>query len=145
MHEIDQLRRRQEQRLVPVLQAWNDAKEHLAKALALAESKEREFHEISGDVQRKLEALDLVVAMAGEAGNEIPAERLLQVAAGKPTLMIREEVNRETSVGEMAEESTQIRNIAAHTQGLGGLVRRSSRPLFSRPARSRYAALSILQ
>jgi len=144
MNEFDQLRRWQEQRLVPVLQSWNEAKEHLEKAIALAEAREREFREVSQDVQRKLAALDVVIGMANEIGDEITTERLLKVAENKPTLRLLEESTGVAGSTEMPGAPVQAQ-ITAHSRGFGGLLRGSSRPFFTAHQRSKYARLSILQ
>jgi hypothetical protein len=145
MNKFDQLRRWQEQRLVPVLESWNEAKAHLEKAIALAETREREFREVSEDVQRKLGALDIVMGMANEIGDEIPIERLLSAAESKPGLMLLEKAIGGARTTEMPETSVQVRIAAPQSQGFGGLLRRSSRPLFPARERSKYASLSILQ
>src|SRR5580704_5985849 len=83
MLRVDELRSRQEQRLARSLESWQEAKDHLAKAIALAEERERDLHEVSEDVQRKLAALDIVIGMASEPlpGREVLAERRLNAAA----------------------------------------------------------------
>ena len=64
MLDLDELRTRQERRVMPALESWNLAKKHLEEAIALAEACEREFQQISEDVKRRLDALDLVATMA---------------------------------------------------------------------------------
>jgi hypothetical protein len=51
--DIEQIRRRQEQRLARSLESWNEAKKQLESAIALAEAREREFREVSDDVRRR--------------------------------------------------------------------------------------------
>ena len=143
MIKFDQLRSLQEQRLVPVLESWNEAKDHLEKAIALAETREKEYREISEDVQRKLGALDLVMGMANESGDEIPTERLLNAAENTPAPMLLEKASVRAT--EMAKTSVQFQIAVPHSRGFGGLLRRSSRPLFTAHQRSKYASLSILQ
>jgi hypothetical protein len=87
MFNVDLIRNRQEQRLVMLRAAWNEAKKHLEEAIAMTEAREREFLQASQDVQRRLEALDLVASMARELGEpEIPEERGLNAADGQPKL-----------------------------------------------------------
>ena len=145
MFKIDQLRRRQEQRLLPVLKSWDEAKKHLEDAIALAETREREFREVSEDVQRKLDALDLVISMAKELGDGIPSEINLNAEGNRLILMLPENARREIRATEVAETSVQIQSTVPHSHGLGGLLRRSSRPLFSSDQRRSYSRLSILQ
>ena len=145
MIKFDQLRTRQEQRLVPALKSWNEAKGHLEKALALAEAREREFRELSEDVQRKLAALDVVIGMANEIGDEIPTERLLNAAESSPTLMLTEKGGGGVGVTDTAETSARVQITVPQSHGFGGLIRRSSRPLFSAHQRSKHGSLSIFQ
>src|SRR5580704_12947367 len=105
MINFDQLRRRQEQRLVPALESWNEAKDHLEKAIALAETREKEFREVSEDVQRKLGALDVVIGMANEIGDGIPTEWLLNAVENKPAPMLLENATESPRAAEMAETS----------------------------------------
>lgn len=143
MFNIDQLRSRQEERLVPALESWNDAKVQLEKAMALAEQKEREFRDVSDDVQRKLAALDMVIAMANELGDERPAEWRVNAAENKPTLMLLEKTPEETKGAGGAETAAPIP--VAISPGFRGLLRRSSRPLFPPDHRPNPALLSIRQ
>src|SRR5665213_2764243 len=143
MFNFDHLRRRQEQRLVPVLESWNEAKAHLEKAIALAETREREFHEVSEDVQRKLGAMDLVIGMANEIGEEIPTERLLNAAGAKPAQMLLEEASGGVRPSETTKASVQARSTAPDLHGFDRLLRASSRPLFPPRQRSKYISLSI--
>ena len=138
MFNFDQLRSWQEQRLLAAVETWNEAKEHLEKAIALAEAKEREYSEVSEDVRRRLEALDLVSSMARELGGEVRTERSLD-AAEQPMLMAPEKTARELKVA----ESPAAPPPEAH--GFDGFLHRSSRPLFPSHLRSKYARLSILQ
>lgn len=146
MIKFDQLRRRQEQRLVPAFESWNEAKNDLEKAIARAETREREFREISEDVQRKLGALDVVMGMANEIGAEIPTGRLLNAAENTPrTLMVLEKASEGVRANEMPETSVQAKTTVPHSHGFGGFLRRSSRPLFPARSRSKLGSLSILQ
>ncbi|MGA2713698.1 MAG: hypothetical protein ABSG41_11390 [Bryobacteraceae bacterium] len=145
MSNIDQLRHRQEQRLLPVLKSWDDAKKHLEEAIALAETRERDFRAVSEDVQRKLDALDLVIGMAKEFGDEAPPEISPGAEGNRPVLMLPENAHGERKAAEAAETSVQIQSTEPPSQGLGGLFRRSSRPLFSSDQRRSYSRLSLLQ
>lgn len=130
MIEIDQLRSRQEQRLASALESWNEAKDQLKNAIALTVLREREFREVSDDVQRKLAALDLVVGMANEMGGAILPERRLSPPPGtRPMLMLMGKTH-----GESNAES-----------GFAGLLRKSSRPLFPPRQQSKNPIFSILQ
>jgi hypothetical protein len=64
--QIEELRRLEEQRLVPAIQAWNEAKRNLESAIALAETREKEYQALSEDVQRRLAALSVVVEMSND-------------------------------------------------------------------------------
>jgi hypothetical protein len=127
MLDADDIRKHQEQRLVPPLEAWNEAKEHLAKAIALAELREREYLAISEDVQRKLGALDVVIGMANEI-EDVP-ESLPRLLPPKPE--------------PVAETSLQAREGEPRTHGLVGLLHATSRPLFSPRQRSSNSILSL--
>lgn len=145
MFKVEQIRSRQEQRLVPVTDAWNEAKKNLQDAIAVAETREREFRAVSEDVQRRLDALELVISMAREIEDEMPEERLLNSAGNQPMLMSPEPPNEERKAIEGAEKSVEIRTAAPASQPAGGLISRSSRPLFGSQPHSRYGKLSILQ
>ncbi|MGD1068919.1 MAG: hypothetical protein ABSB15_02170 [Bryobacteraceae bacterium] len=86
MLDIEQLRSRQEQRRARSLELWNQAKQNVENAIALAETREREFHEVSEDVQRMMNALDLVVGMANEPGtrDKVPMRQGLDAAENQP-------------------------------------------------------------
>jgi hypothetical protein len=148
MFNIEQLRKRQEQRLAPALESWNQAKEHLQKAIEFAELREKEFREVSDDVQRKLQALDLVLEMAGEPG----AERSLSPSANRPVLMLAEKALTEKALPEKSNEAEAIaapeaaltrRSTEPRSRGFAGFVRTSSRPLFPSYRRGN-SVLSIL-
>ena len=117
MVDIDQIRQAQEQRLSPVIKAWDDAKKHLEDAMALAKTREQEFHEVSEDVRRKLGALDLVVSMANGIEN---------TETNRPVLVTSDEHRDEDKPCEPAVSD----------RGFTGLMRRSSRPLFPNVRRS---------
>jgi len=119
MLNVDQIRIHQEQRLAPALEAWNEAKRNLESALALAQTREREYREVCADVRKRLDAVDLVVSMAKELV-EIPGERLIQPAASQ--MLPAPDASKD-----------------------GGAARRTSRALFPPSVRARVASLSILQ
>jgi hypothetical protein len=127
LRHIDQLRQRQEQRLLPVLESWNTAKKHLEMAIAAAEAKEREYHEVQEDVRRNLDALVLVIRMARDMGGETAAKVSPKAEESQPVTMISENTRGETKASEAAETSTG---------GIGSLLRKSSRPLFASLQRS---------
>ena len=74
MLPIDELRRHQEQRLLPAFAAWQEAQKSLEAAIALAEIRERNYREVADDVRRKLAALQLVISMTQELENAGVAE-----------------------------------------------------------------------
>jgi len=145
MFNFDQLRSRQEQRLLLAVETWNEAKVHLEKAIALAEAKEREYSEVSEDVRRRLDALELVGSMAREVGGEVPAERSIDAAEKQPMLMPPENAAGELKVTENSVTPTPVPGGASESHGFNGFLHRSSRPLFPSHVRSKYARLSILQ
>jgi len=149
MFNFDQLRSRQEQRLLLAVETWNEAKVHLEKAIALAEAKEREYSEVAEDVRRRLDALELVGSMARELGGEVPAERSIDAAEKQPMLMPPENAAGELKVAENpatpAPGPIPVSSGASESQGFNGFLHRSSRPLFPSHLRSKYARLSILQ
>jgi len=145
MFNFDQLRSRQEQRLLLAVETWNEAKVHLEKAIALAEAKEREYSEVAEDVRRRLDALELVGSMARELGGEVPAERSIVAAEKQPMLMPPENAAGELKVTENPPPPAPVTSGASESHGFDGFLHRSSRPLFPSNLRSKYARLSILQ
>jgi hypothetical protein len=75
MIPIDELRRRQEERLLPAMDAWNEAKKNLENAIALAETREKEYRELSDDVRRKLDAMQLVLGMTQELEQDAASDQ----------------------------------------------------------------------
>jgi len=146
MFNFDHLRSWQEQRLLLVLESWNAAKEHLEEAIALAESKEREYREVSEDVRRRLDALELVSGMARELDGEIPEERVLSESENQPRLM-PPPVNGAGVLTAFEKEETPVplQNGPPEPPAFEGMFRTTSRPLFPSHVRSRFARLSILQ
>ena len=128
LRHIDQLRQRQEQRLLPVLESWDAAKKHLETAIALAEAKEREYHEVQEDVRRNLDALVLVIKMARDLGGDSQAKvNATRAEDSQALVMLAENTRGETKASEAAE---------AAERGIGTLLRKSSRPLFASLQRS---------
>jgi hypothetical protein len=144
MLKVDELRSRQEQRLARSLESWQEAKDHLAKAIARAEERERELHEVSEDVQRKLAALDLVIGMANEPERDVPAERRLNAAENRPLLAPPQKQVEQPKPAE-TEKSLRIQSAAPDLHRLNGVLGKSSRPLFTSRQRTELSALSILQ
>jgi len=146
MFDFDQLRSRQERRLSLVLESWSDAKVQLEEAIANAENKEREYREISDDVRRRLDALELVNSMAKELGGEIPAERVLNASENQPRLM-PPPVNGAGELTAVQKDGTPVplQNGPPDPPAFEGMFRTTSRPLFPSHVRSRFARLSILQ
>ena len=144
MLNIDQVRTHQEQRLVPVLEAWNEAKRNLENAIALAETREREYREVFADVRKKLDALDLVISLARELRDELPEIHSINPAENQlvPRLLT---AGNDTKVAENAETAIKTQSTVRDLQRLDGLLRRSSRSLFPSKQQARIASLSILQ
>ncbi|HXE64958.1 MAG TPA: hypothetical protein VN519_15545 [Bryobacteraceae bacterium] len=111
---LDELRRRQQDRLLPAMDAWNEAKKNLEAAIALAALREREYVELSKDVRRRLDALQLVLGMAQELEGEPP-----QRAAFEPEVR---------AIGEPPAQT--------------GVMRTSSKKLFPAGWRARYASVT---
>src|SRR5690242_7979329 len=75
MVDIDQIRVAQCQRLLAGLKAWDDAKSELEIAIAIAAAREKEFRELSEDVRRNIDALDLILELATRSGGSLPATK----------------------------------------------------------------------
>ena len=150
MIEQELLRRRLEQRLSLARESWNTARKHLEDAIMVAQAAEREFSEISEDVRKRIEALDLVVSMAEELEGKDPAPRRLteKKADSLPMLtepMLTEKLSSETEAGEQKKVPVQMPTTESTPYQFDGFVRTSSRPLFLSTQPTRYARLSILQ
>ncbi len=72
--DADQIRMRQEQRVVSARQALDEARVQLASAMALVETLEQEYQSVQNDAGRKLSALELVLSMAGEPDDHVDSE-----------------------------------------------------------------------
>ncbi len=142
--KIDLLRSRQEERLLPVLEAWNMAKKTLEDAIAKAEAKEREYREIAEDVRQKVAALDLVARLAVEFEGDAEGTRTLN-GTTSAAMLPAPAASGKTGEEEKTATLVQVRNVAADPQRTERLVVTSSRSLFSSADRSRFARLSILQ
>ena len=119
------------------LDSWNLAKKHLEEAIALAETREREFREISEDVKRRLGALDLVASMARELEAGPTAERSLPAKTHQAMLAPPDESVAKPDAAEPSE-SALVKATVPPARPLDPPVRRSWRPLFARalPGRS---------
>ena len=62
---FEEIKRRQEQRIEDALEAWEASKKALQDAIALVETKEREYTAIVSEVSRNLDAVDLVASLGG--------------------------------------------------------------------------------
>jgi hypothetical protein len=145
MFSLDQLRSRQEQRVSLALESLNQAKEHLKQAMELAAAKEREYSEVSEDVRRRLDAMELVRTMARELDEEGLSDRSLNAPENQPRLMPPRNPATELTAVEKAVTRVAVRSDARETAAFEDRVRKSSRPLFTSDVRSRLARLSILQ
>jgi hypothetical protein len=63
---LEEIRVRQEQKLLAALESWEGEKKRLEEAMSRAEAKEREFRETAEEVKKRLEAIDLVAGLAHE-------------------------------------------------------------------------------
>jgi hypothetical protein len=148
MLDIEKLRSRQEQRRACSLEAWNLAKKNVEDAIALAETREREFNHVSEDVRRVIEALELVISMATEPepGAEIPTAQHFDAADRQP--MRGEGVKAEDGPESVSETESVASSLDRLSDLLSKpappvLVKSSSRPFFMGQKRSE--SLSILQ
>jgi len=145
MFSLDQLRKQQEQRLLLALESWNEAKERLRTALALAAAKEREYREVSEDVRRRLDAMELVRSMARELGEEVLSDRPLSAPENQPRVMPPNNAGEQLAALEKAVTRVAVRSDPLEPAAIESRVRKSSRPLFTSDMRSNLARLSILQ
>ena len=125
--------------------SWNTARKHLEDAIVLAQAAEREFCEISEDVRKGIEALDLVVSMAEELDGKEPAPRRLTEKKPDPLPMLTEKSSSETEAGEQKKTPVQMPKTESTPYQFDGFVHTSSRPLFLSTQPTKYARLSILQ
>jgi hypothetical protein len=142
MIKIDQLRNMQEQRLLPALEAWQEAKRQLESAIALAESREREYRVLSEDVQRMLGALDLVAAMAADAGDQTLAATQLKADENQTVPMPAANAPQKIKAEAAAETSAETGKPAREFPALS-LLRKSSRALFASGLKPMESGLSI--
>jgi hypothetical protein len=143
--EQDLLRRQLEQRLSLARESWNTARKNLEDAIVLAKASEREFGEVSEDVRRRIEALDLVVGMAKELAGAAPAARRLTAGKARPLAMLTERLSGKIRADEQKDTPVQAPSMVPGPPQFDGFVRTSSRPLFLSTQRAKYARLSILQ
>ena len=127
MFPIDKLRHKQEQRLQPPLHAWNEAKKNLEAAIALAETREKEYRKVAEDVQLKLDALQLVISMTTELANEDPPQI------------------EEPQVSNLSLPAPEEKSLATAPKSLSQVVRVSSRRLFAANWRSPQTRSPILR
>jgi hypothetical protein len=144
MFSLDQLRSWQEQRVSLALASLNEAKENLKEAMALAAAKEREYREVSEDVRRRLDAMELVSSMARELDEEVYSNRSLNAPENQPRLMPPKNPAAELTALEKAVTRGSVRSDALEP-AFEDRVRKLSRPLFTSDVRTRLARLSILQ
>jgi hypothetical protein len=148
MFDVDLIRSRQEQRLMQLRKAWHDAKKHLEEAIALTEAREREFREASLEVQRRFEALDLVVSMAKELNGpsvEVPEERAIHAADNQPKLNPPDHpADTFKAIQNAVPPPPEVKVGAPEFLEFDGLVKKSSRQLFPPQQRAKHS-LSILQ
>ncbi|HEX4137033.1 MAG TPA: hypothetical protein VHY84_20650 [Bryobacteraceae bacterium] len=146
---LEQLRTLQEERLLTALETWDQARKQLEEAVTRAEAREREFREVSEDIKRRLDALDLVKSMAGELKGHAPAEQELPAAEAQPRLAAppNEEIEPEqmTTAEAPPDASGLLKPGAPESHLIDFPVRSSWRPLFTSAQRSKAARLSILQ
>lgn len=141
MTDIEQLRALQHQRLVPSLAMWNEAKKNLEDAIALTETREREYRELSDDVQRKIEAIDLVANLSKELGVN-SGDRSRPTAPPTPTSM--QSLAGPERRGAFPTSEPREKTVAARVSVPGGAqVTRSSRPLFSLNRLSAIAGVTL--
>jgi hypothetical protein len=145
MFNLDKLRTRQEQRLSLAMESWNEAKDHLKTALALAAAKEREYRDVAEDVRQRLDALELVRSMARELGEEVLPDRSLNAPENQPRLMPPKNPGEDLMALEKAITRVAVRSDPLELPAFEGTVRKSSRPLFGSDVRANLARLSILQ
>lgn len=122
MFNLDQRRGGQQQLLAH--ESWIEAKVQLEKALALAETKEREYREALEDVRRKIDELELASSGARDLGEEIPAERHLNAAENQSMPMSPANSTAETEATEGPVTPVQVQNVAPDS------------PVFNSPRRS---------
>ena len=144
MFSLDKLRSRQEQRLSLALESWNGAKEHVNTALALAAAKEREYREVAEDVQRRLDAMELVRSMAKELGEEVLPDQSLNAPENLPKAMPPQNLGEDLIALEKAVTRDAVRSDPRESPAVEDKVRKSSRPLFMSDLRADLARLSIL-
>src|SRR6266853_1543135 len=137
MFKVDELLRQQEKRLLPLLDAWNEARKHLENAMELAETREREYREVAADVQRKLDALHVVIGMSSELEDEIAAEQYRNGDGSQPQPMLPENATREIQGTKLATTPHENHSTAPADGRLNGLPGVSSRQLFPANWRSK--------
>jgi hypothetical protein len=138
MIPADELRRREEKRLLPALEAWNEAKKILEQAIALAEAREKDYRELSHEVQRRLDALQLVINMSMELEHATPAGSQGIGEPAQPLPVLAE--NTAVAAASAATDQSTGRT----SQKQNGIMSISSRRLFPANWRAKHPQLSIL-
>jgi len=142
--DIKRLRNLQEERLSAALASWEEEKKRLEEAVARAETKEREFHEVSEDVRQKLSALDLVALLESELMGGLPAQPSLPPPESESRPALPAPQNEAGGTAEDARLSALLKPGMPESVPVDAVVHRSSRPLFSPERRARAGVLSIL-
>jgi hypothetical protein len=117
MIPFDVLKNREDRRLVPYLDAWNAAREHLKAAIALAEAREKEYQAAVAERDRKLQALNTV------------SDMIRELNTGEAEIGIQPESIAESPVPSADPALPPAASAAA-------IVRATSRKLFSLPSAS---------
>jgi len=143
--QIDELRRREEQRLLPAIQAWEQAKRDLESAIATAETREKDYRTLLAEVDQRLQALNVVVQMNNELMPETVAGPRLIEPPVRPPNTLEERVAAPIAVSAAAPlQPRDAKPAEAAEAPKGASMGRSSRPLFPATWRAKYQ-LSILQ
>jgi hypothetical protein len=118
MFDFDQRRGRHEQLMAR--ESWIEAKVQLEKALAVAETKEREYRDALEDVRRKVDELELASSRANDVGEEIPAERRLNAAENQPIPMRPANSTAEIEATDGPVTPVQVQSAAADSPVVNG-------------------------
>jgi hypothetical protein len=134
--QFTELRQLEEQRLVPALEAWNQAKTNLENAIAQAEAREKDYHAMSKEVQRRLAALSVVFEMSKDLLPESAARPQSSHATVKP---LSAGANNSTSQLTATEEPNALadRKPNESVEKPKGFLGASSRQLFPATWRTR--------
>ncbi len=119
---LEEIRARLEQKLLSAHEEWDFEKKRLEEAMARAEGKEREYREVAEDVRRRLEALELVTAMA--LGMDEPTKAGELPKPGMPAMLPEPGATQQQLQMIDEKQRTELRAPA------------TSRPLFSHEVRA---------